>query len=104
MMPSYLDRLQSLLQQEKQEKGRAIIFWIEDEGEWTVETLQHVIGDSASVRLLAPNQSLKLKREIERQYVQSSFVLYSPVQLSEEELNPLLSLRLSGSDFQHDDI
>lgn len=104
MMTSYLNRLQSLLQQEQREKGRAIIFWIEDEGEWTVEALQHVLGDRALVRLLDPNQSLKLKREIERQNVQSSFVLYSPIQLSEKELDSLLSLRLVGVDFQHDDI
>ncbi|MCT1577053.1 BREX-1 system phosphatase PglZ type A [Oceanobacillus kimchii] len=103
-MSNYLDRLQVLLQQEKKDKGRAIIFWIENEGEWSVEDLQRVIGTDAIVRLLAPNHSLKLKREIERENVQSSFILYSPSPLSDEDLEPILSLRLSGVDFQHDDV
>lgn len=55
-MSNYLDRLQVLLQQEKKDKGRAIIFWIENEGEWSVDDLQRVIGTDAIVRLLAPNQ------------------------------------------------
>ncbi|PFM63670.1 TIGR02687 family protein [Bacillus cereus] len=98
-----IERLKQLIQQEKQQKERAVIFWIDPEGEWNEQTLSHVVGDLSEVRIVTPTNFLKIKQEVERQKLTKSFILYSSEKLTSNDLEPLTSLQLAGATFTHDD-
>jgi hypothetical protein len=103
MMNTQIERLKQLILQEKEQKGRSVVFWIDTDGEWNKQTLSHVLGDLAEVKILTSTNFLRIKLEVERQKSTQSFVLYSSDQLTQRDLEPLTSLQLAGTTFTHDD-
>lgn len=99
-----IERLNRLIEHEQSTKGRALVLWIENEGEWTVDTLQHVLNDEVHVRELSTRNILKLKIEIEREKTDASFVLYAPKKVESDVLEPLLSIQYAGVTFKGDDV
>lgn len=103
-MERQIQALQELLSLEVASKKRAIITWIEPDGEWEVETLQQLLGDSVQVRELNEQSILQLKREIERESRHASFVLYTSRAVDSSVLDALHSVIGCGTIFKSDDV
>lgn len=103
-MDQLLKRLQSLIETEKSNKGRALVTWIDTDGEWTQESLAEAMNGVCEVLFLEEKNIFQLKRQVERQKLSTSFLLYSPSALSDNESDALASLIGTAVTFHMDNI
>lgn len=93
------------IHQEKNKKGRAIIFWYDPSGNETIGSLEGILsGEQVKVYELNENVFLKLKIEIEIENPEKSYLLYAPFSRPSDKDNFLLDMLLYGSEFKADQI
>lgn len=87
----------------KKNKPRTVVFWYDEQGEHTVESLKEELADQPiHVRALTSNNFFSLKIEIETEKKDESFLLYAKFAKPEKEKNYLLDMELYGTDFKAD--
>ncbi|MFJ7699065.1 BREX-1 system phosphatase PglZ type A [Lysinibacillus fusiformis] len=87
----------------KKNKPRTVIFWYDEQGEHTVESLKEELADQPiHVRPLTRNNFFSLKIEIETEKKDESFLLYAKFAKPEKEQNYLLDMELYGTEFKAD--
>ncbi|OCS91704.1 BREX-1 system phosphatase PglZ type A [Caryophanon latum] len=84
-------------------KPRTVVFWYDEQGEYTVEALTEALADQPiHVRELTRNNFFSLKIEIEVEKKNESFLLYAHFAKPEKEQNYLLDMELYGTEFKAD--
>lgn len=87
----------------KKNKPRTVVFWYDEQGEHTVESLDEELADQPiQVRALTRNNFFSLKIEIETEKKDESFLLYANFAKPEKEKNYLLDMELYGTEFKAD--
>lgn len=87
----------------KRNKPRTVVFWYDEQGEHTVESLREALADQPiHVRALTRNNFFSLKIEIETEKTDDSFLLYANFTKPEKEKNYLLDMELYGTEFKAD--
>lgn len=87
----------------KKNKPRTVVFWYDEQGEHTVESLKEELADQPiHVRALTRNNFFSLKIEIETEKKDESFLLYAKFAKPEKEKNYLLDMELYGTEFKAD--
>lgn len=87
----------------KKNKPRTVVFWYDEQGEHTVESLKEELADQPiHVRELTRNNFFSLKIEIETKKKDESFLLYAKFAKPEKEKNYLLDMELYGTEFKAD--
>ncbi|WP_107838029.1 BREX-1 system phosphatase PglZ type A [Metasolibacillus meyeri] len=87
----------------KKNKPRTVVFWYDEQGEHTVESLKEELADQpVHVRALTRNNFFSLKIEIETEKRDDSFLLYANFAKPEKEKNYLLDMELYGTEFKAD--
>lgn len=87
----------------KKNKPRTVVFWYDEQGEHTVESLKEALADQPiHVRALTRNNFFSLKIEIETEKKDDSFLLYANFAKPEKEKNYLLDMELYGTEFKAD--
>lgn len=87
----------------KKNKPRTVVFWYDEQGEHTVESLKEELADQPiHVRALTRNNFFSLKIEIETEKKDESFFLYAKFAKPEKEKNYLLDMELYGTEFKAD--
>lgn len=87
----------------KKNKPRTVIFWYDEQGEHTVESLKEELADQpVHVRALTRNNFFSLKIEIETEKKDEAFLLYANFVKPEKEKNYLLDMELYGTEFKAD--
>ncbi|MEO4054482.1 BREX-1 system phosphatase PglZ type A [Solibacillus sp. CAU 1738] len=87
----------------KKNKPRTVVFWYDEQGERTVESLKEELADQPiQVRALTRNNFFSLKIEIETEKKDESFLLYAKFAKPEKEKNYLLDMELYGTEFKAD--
>ncbi|MBZ5201995.1 BREX-1 system phosphatase PglZ type A [Planomicrobium chinense] len=103
-MDQLLQRLHNLIEREKSDKGRALVTWIDTDGEWSKEALAEAMNGICEVLFLEEKNIFQLKRQVERQKLSTSFLLYSPSLLSAKESDALSSLLGMSVTFHTDNV
>lgn len=87
----------------KKNKPRTVVFWYDEQGEHTVESLKEELAyQPIHVRALTRNNFFSLKIEIETEKKDESFLLYANFAKPEKEKNYLLDMELYGTEFKAD--
>lgn len=87
----------------KKNKPRAIIFWYDEQGEYSVEDLEAAFAEQPiHIRQLTRNNFFKLKLEIELEKKKDSFLLYADFAKLAMEDNFLLDMEFYGTEFKAD--
>lgn len=87
----------------KKNKPRTVLFWYDEQGDQTVESLREAFADQPiHVRALTRNNFFSLKIEIETEKKYESFLLYAKFAKPEKEKNYLLDMELYGTEFKAD--
>ncbi|WP_274307981.1 BREX-1 system phosphatase PglZ type A [Solibacillus daqui] len=87
----------------KKNKPRTVVFWYDEQGEHTLESLKEELADQPiHVRALTRNNFFSLKIEIETEKKDESFLLYAKYAKPEKEKNYLLDMELYGTEFKAD--
>lgn len=98
-----LQLLKERIEVELHSKPRTIVFWYDEQGEHTVESLKEELADQpVHVRALTRNNFFSLKIEIETEKRDDSFLLYANFAKPEKEKNYLLDMELYGTEFKAD--
>lgn len=87
----------------KKNKPRTVIFWYDEQGEYTVSDLKEAFTEQPiHIRRLTRNNFFTLKIEIELEKKKDSFLLYADFAKPAIEDNFLLDMELYGSEFKAD--
>lgn len=87
----------------KKNKPRTVIFWYDEQGEYTVSDLEEVLAEQPiHIRQLTRNNFFTLKLEIELEKKKDSFLLYADFTKPAIEDNFLLDMELYGTEFKAD--
>lgn len=98
-----LQLLKDRIVDELHKKPRTVVFWYDEQGEHTVESLKEALADQPIyVRTLTRNNFFSLKIEIETEKRDDSFLLYADFVKPEKERNYLLDMELYGTEFKAD--
>ncbi|MGY4797187.1 BREX-1 system phosphatase PglZ type A [Lysinibacillus fusiformis] len=98
-----LQLLKERIEVEVHRKPRTVVFWYDEQGEHTVESLKEELADQpVHVRALTRNNFFSLKIEIETEKRDDSFLLYANFAKPEKEKNYLLDMELYGTEFKAD--
>lgn len=87
---------------EKENKGRAVVFWYDPNEQETVGDLQEALTE-VQVRKLTEKNFFTIKLEIECEKPNDSFLLYSNNPKPEDKNNLLLDILLYGTEFKSDE-
>lgn len=98
-----LQLLKERIEDELHKKPRTVVFWYDEQGEHTVQSLREALADqSVHVRALTRNNFFSLKIEIETEKKNDSFLLYANFRKPPKEKNYLLDMELYGTEFKAD--
>lgn len=98
-----LELLKERIITELRNKPRTVVFWYDEQGEYTVDGLTDALADQPiHVRALTRNNFFSLKIEIEVEKRDDSFLLYANFAKPEKEKNYLLDMELYGTEFKAD--
>ncbi|MFF5995206.1 BREX-1 system phosphatase PglZ type A [Lysinibacillus sp. KU-BSD001] len=98
-----LELLKERITSELHNKPRTVVFWYDEQGEYTVGTLREALADQPiQVCELTRNNFFSLKIEIEVEKKDESFLLYANFPKPEKEKNYLLDMELYGTEFKAD--
>lgn len=98
-----LQLLKERIADELHKKPRTVVFWYDEQGEYTFDSLNEALADQPiQVRALTRNNFFSLKIEIETEKKQDSFLLYANFAKPEKEKNYLLDMELYGTEFKAD--
>lgn len=98
-----LQLLKERITDELHKKPRTVVFWYDEQGEYTVDSLKEALADQPiHVRALTRNNFFSLKIEIEIEKRDESFLLYANFAKPEKEKNYLLDMELYGTEFKAD--
>lgn len=98
-----LELLKERITTELHNKPRTVVFWYDEQGEYTIESLKEALADHPiQVRPLTRNNFFSLKIEIEVEKKEESFLLYANFSKPEKEKNYLLDMELYGTEFKAD--
>lgn len=87
----------------KKNKPRTVIFWYDEQGEYTVSDLEEALAEQPiHIRQLTRNNFFTLKLEIELEKKKDSFLLYADFAKPAIEENFLLDMELYGAEFKAD--
>lgn len=87
----------------KKNKPRTVIFWYDEQGEYTVSDLEEAFAEHPiNIRQLTQNNFFTLKLEIELEKKKDSFLLYADFAKPEMEDNFLLDMEFYGTEFKTD--
>jgi len=87
----------------KKNKPRTVIFWYDEQGEYTVSDLEEALAEQPIlIRQLTRNNFFTLKLEIELEKKKDSFLLYADFAKPAIEENFLLDMELYGAEFKAD--
>lgn len=87
----------------KKNKPRTVIFWYDEQGEYTVSDLEETLGEQPiHIRKLTRNNFFTLKLEIELEKKKDSFLLYADFAKPAIEDYFLLDMELYGTEFKAD--
>lgn len=87
----------------KKNKPRTVIFWYDEQGEYTVSDLKEAFTEQPiHIRQLTRNNFFTLKLEIELEKKKDSFLLYADFAKPASEDNFLLDMELYGTEFKAD--
>ncbi|WP_026834102.1 BREX-1 system phosphatase PglZ type A [Exiguobacterium undae] len=87
----------------KKNKPRTVIFWYDEQGEYTVSDLEEALAEQpVHIRQLTRNNFFTLKLEIEFENKQDSYLLYADFAKPAIEENFLLDMELYGAEFRAD--
>lgn len=87
----------------KKNKPRTVIFWYDEQGEYTVSDLEEALAEQPiHIRQLTRNNFFTLKLEIELEKKKDSFLLYADFAKPAVEDNFLLDMELYGAEFKAD--
>ncbi|MBB6447064.1 BREX-1 system phosphatase PglZ type A [Bacillus benzoevorans] len=87
----------------KKNKPRTVIFWYDEQGEYTVSDLEETLAEQPiHIRQLTRNNFFTLKLEIEVEKKRDSFLLYADFAKPAIEDNFLLDMELYGTEFKAD--
>ncbi|MBU9710540.1 BREX-1 system phosphatase PglZ type A [Evansella tamaricis] len=98
-----IEKLQEKIQQEKEVKGRAIVFWYDPQAQVTVDELREQIDD-IHVRELTDRNFFKIKVEVELQKPTESFLIYSANPRPNDKENVLLDILSYSLEFKADEV
>ncbi|MEN1966613.1 BREX-1 system phosphatase PglZ type A [Lentibacillus sp. N15] len=98
-----IEKLQEKIQQEKETKGRAIVFWYDPQAQVSVEELSDQLDDIL-VRHLTDRNFFQLKVEIELQQSKQSFLIYSDAPRPNDKENVLLDILSYSVEFKADEV
>lgn len=97
-----IEKLQEKIQQEKETKGRAIVFWYDAQAQVDVEELKEQL-DEVEVRCVDERNFFQLKVEIELEKPNQSFLIYTDGPRPEDADNMLLDILLYSAEFKADE-
>lgn len=98
-----LQLLKERIADELHKKPRTVVFWYDEQGEYTIESLKEALVEQPiEVRRLTRNNFFALKIEIETEKKQDSFLLYGNFAKPEKEENYLIDMELYGTEFKAD--
>jgi len=97
-----IEKLQEKIQQERDTKKRAIVFWYDPQAQVSVDELKEQL-DEIEVRKLTNHNLFQLKVEIEIQRTTESFLIYSDVAKPADKENMLLDILLYSTEFKADE-
>ncbi|MFP7231593.1 BREX-1 system phosphatase PglZ type A [Bacillus subtilis] len=87
----------------KKNKPRTVIFWYDEQGEYTVSDLKETLAEQPiHIRRLTRNNFFTVKLEIELEKKRDSFLLYADFAKPAIEENFLLDMELYGAEFKAD--
>lgn len=87
----------------KKNKPRTVIFWYDEQGEYTVSDLEEALAEQPiHIRQLTRNNFFTLKLEIELEKKKDAFLLYADFAKPAIEENFLLDMELYGAEFKAD--
>lgn len=87
----------------KKNKPRTVIFWYDEQGEYSVEDLEAAFAEQPiHIRQLTHNNFFTLKLEIELEKKKDSFLLYADFAKPAMEDNFLLDMEFYGTEFKAD--
>ena len=97
-----IEKLQEKIQQEKETKGRAIVFWYDPQAQVSIDELrQQLMG--VEVRKLTDRNFFQLKVEIELQRATDSYLIYSDVPRPNDKDNMMLDILSYSTEFKADE-
>ncbi|WP_235820560.1 BREX-1 system phosphatase PglZ type A [Halalkalibacter krulwichiae] len=100
-----IDSLKEKIQQEKEKKGRAIVFWYDPAMQVSLAELQESLKDEeVVVRELTENNFFTTKVELEIKQPKQSYLLYAPFPQPKEQHNYLLDILLYSAEFKADEV
>ena len=97
-----IEKLQEKIQQEKETKGRAIVFWYDAHAQVDVEELKEQL-EEVEVRYVNECNFFQLKVEIELEKPNQSFLIYTDGPRPEDADNMLLDILLYSAEFKADE-
>ena len=98
-----LGLLKERITTELRNKPRTVVFWYDEQAEYTVDMLKDALADQPiHVRELTRNNFFSLKIEIEVEKKDESFLLYANLTKPEKKKNYLLDMELYGTEFKAD--
>ena len=97
-----IEKLQEKIQQEKETKGRAIVFWYDAQAQVDVEELKEQL-EEVEVRYVNERNFFQLKVEIELEKPNQSFLIYTDGPRPEDAENMLLDILLYSAEFKADE-
>src|SRR5690625_229066 len=101
-----IEKLQEKIQQEKETKGRAIVFWYDAQAQVDVEDLVEELKEQleeVEVRYVNERNFFQLKVEIELEKPNQSFLIYTDGPRPEDADNMLLDILLYSAEFKADE-
>lgn len=97
-----IKKLQEKIQNEKETKGRAIVFWYDAQSQVGLGDLQEQLN-GVEVRVLNDKNFFQLKIEMEIHYPNQSFLIYSNRSRPDDKENMLLDILLYSAEFKADE-
>ena len=97
-----VEKLRKKIDEELRQKGRAIVFWYDAQGQLDSEELNNQLKD-IEVRQLNDNNYFQLKVEIGLQNPETSYLIYSDEPRPRDNENMLLDMLLYSTEFKADE-
>lgn len=97
-----IKKLQEKIQNEKETKGRAIVFWYDAQSQVDLKDLQEQLT-GVVVKILNDKNFFQLKIEMEIQHLNQSFLIYSNRSRPDDKDNMLLDILLYSTEFKADE-
>lgn len=97
-----IEKLQGKIQQERETKGRAIVFWYDPQEQVSINELREQLND-VQVRQVTDRNFFQLKIEVELQKTNESFLIYSDAPKPNDKENLLLDILSYSAEFKADE-